>query len=123
MKVISIVLLLASIASVRSISTLKFILSHGVWMTDPTGNTMTHLGLASFELLVNNIFTPFERALSVTDDKGQRVYTCKYSPKTGSGLAEGRSVTVFHQVLPGLVIDITDGNTNTVAVSCTPRAA
>lgn len=75
MKVISIVLLLASIASVRSISTLKFILSHGVWMTDPTGNTMTHLGLASFELLVNNIFTPFERALSVTDDKGQRVYT------------------------------------------------
>lgn len=69
MKLLSISLLLASVASVRSASrcTIKFMLTSGITMTDPTGNPGIMVAPDSFDLVVNSKFTAFERKVKATD--------------------------------------------------------
>ncbi|KAI9634871.1 uncharacterized protein MKK02DRAFT_28001 [Dioszegia hungarica] len=117
MKLFNIALLLATLASVRSINTLKFILLPGVTMTDPTGTATVLEGPASFELPIGAIFTPFDRKVKASSKDGYKDYSCKYSPKTGNALAAGQSATLVHQVLKDLVLDV--GGDGLVTITCT----
>ena len=75
MKILSIALLLASVASVRSASTLNLVFTYGVTMADPTGTAGTLEGPDNVELVVDGKFAPFERQVKVTDASGWKEYT------------------------------------------------
>lgn len=79
MKLFNIALLLATLASVRSINTLKFILLPGVTMTDPTGTATVLEGPASFELPIGAIFTPFDRKVKASSKDGYKDYSVSFA--------------------------------------------
>ncbi|KAI9634861.1 uncharacterized protein MKK02DRAFT_27992 [Dioszegia hungarica] len=104
MKLLTIALLLASVASVRSANTIEVILLHGFSMTDPTGNAATVVGPAAFDLLVEADFAPFVRQVKVTD-------------ATGSAAHSAMHILSAHRLYPSETRDIEVGSSGTTRLA------
>ena len=118
MKLLTIALLLASVASVRSANTIEVILLHGFSMTDPTGNAATVVGPATFDLLVEDNFAPFVRQVKVTDATGSAAHSASLSAMQWTmKLIQAVHILSAHRLYPSETRDIEVGSSGTTRLA------